>query len=306
MAKVKHGAERRLKQVAFKRYVMAMRSGLYWLTGIILMAASCATNPGSASPGVITEPTSTTSERTGPDEPASQPDFSGRLEYEIVAIYPHSTTSFTQGLEFLDNGELVESVGRYGSSGLALIDLETGDQTKFVPLTDDLFAEGITEVGNELFQLTWLSGVAIVSNSETLSEKRRYQYEGEGWGLCFNGSSLVMSNGSQDLTFRDPSDFSEQKLLTAHSEIEDLLGRLNELECVGEQIWANVYFANHLVAIDSSSGIVDAWVDLSELAPPKVDYLGVMNGIAYRPESETFFVTGKNWPEIFELRFYEE
>jgi glutamine cyclotransferase len=238
---------------------------------------------------------------------ASLPDstpasLSGELSFEIVARYPHLTSSFTQGLEFGADGRLVESVGLFEKSGRAIVDLESGSHLEFVPLEDSLFGEGITEVGDELFQISWLAGVAIVSDSQTLVEKRRLDYEGEGWGICFNGTNLATSNGSTELTLRDPESFTPVKFLQVTAPRDDLLGQLNELECIGEQIWANVYFKEHIVAIDSATGEVEAWVDLSALVPSLPDDLSVLNGIAYRSETNTFFVTGKNWPELFELR----
>ena len=193
-------------------------------------------------------------------------------------------------------------MGLFGKSGRVIVNPETGDQSGFEPLGADEFGEGLTQVGDELFQLTWVSGTAIVSDADTLAETRRYNYEGEGWGLCWNEDELAMSDGTDQLTFRDPTDFSATRTIRVQSDIEDLVGQLNELECVGDQIWANVYFRDYLIAIDPQTGDVEAWVDLSDIAPPKVDNLDVMNGIAYRPETDTFFVTGKRWAEMFELR----
>lgn len=229
--------------------------------------------------------------------------YSDELTYELVATYPHKTSSFTQGLEVTADGRLVESLGRLGESARAIVDIETGAHLANTDLPPDLFGEGITEVDDELFQLTWKGGQVIVSDSQTLAEKRRYNYQGEGWGLCHDGENLVMSNGSEELTTRSTETFDQIRSVRVTASREELLGQLNELECVGSQVWANVYFKHHLLAIDLETGKVEAWVDLEDLVPDGLENLDVLNGIAYKPDTETFLVTGKNWPVMYELRF---
>lgn len=295
---------------------MPMRRLPFWLLALGSVASACSTAPvqSSATTGSSTSSTAapletTTDEPTTVDEPPTvhQPEpLVGELTYEIVAVYPHLTSSFTQGLEFLENGQLVESLGRRQESGRAIVDLESGEHLSFEPLDDDLFGEGVTQVGTELFQLTWLSELAIVSDSDSLVESRSYRYSGQGWGICWNGTELAMSDGSTNLTFRDPTDFSVTRVLPVATERRDLLGQFNELECIGDQIWANVYQRDHIVAINPESGEIEAWVDLSDLVSKAIrtndETNDVLNGIAYRTETGTFFVTGKLWPELFELR----
>ena len=285
--------------------LLPMRRTVLWLVLAAVLAGSCSSE-GSTTTSTANEATTAAlapEDSTSSTSSVEPPEpLRGELNFEIVATYPHSITSFTQGLEFLDDGRLVESLGLYGESGRAVVDLNTGEQLAFEPLAANEFGEGMTQAGDELVQITYVSETAIVSDAATLAEKRRYSYEGEGWGICFNGTEFVMSDGSEVLTFRDPQDFGETSSVRVRSDDSDLLGQLNELECVGSQIWANVYFQNRLIAIDSDSGTVQAWVDLESIAPEKVDNLDVMNGIAYRPETDTFFITGKRWPQIFELR----
>lgn len=280
-----------------------MHTKLTWVLVVAAFASACTTATSEVSVRT-TEATLTdgTQTRAAADQGIDPSLLSGELSYEVVARYPHLTSSFTQGLEFLDDRRLVESVGGFGESGRAIVDLETGSHLEFVPLDESLFGEGMTQVEDELVQISWVAGVAVVSDAETLEEKQRIEYEGEGWGLCFTGKDLAMSNGSGELTFRDPASLAPLRFLGVTSAQDGLTGQLNELECVGDRIWANVYFRNHIMAINSTTGEVEAWVDLSALVPPVENDTSVLNGIAYRPETNTFFVTGKNWPELFELR----
>ncbi len=271
-----------------------MRKSLTWVMAMAGFASACTTATSEVPVPTIEASTEATGPSAPPDEGVDPSSLSGELSYEVVARYPHLTSSFTQGLEFLDDGRLVESLGRIGESGRAVVDLETGSHLEFVPLDDSLFGEGMTQVGDELFQISWVSGVAMVSDAETLEEKQRIDYEGEGWGLCFTGKDLAMSNGSAELVFRDPASFTPLRFLEVTSAQDELVGQLNELECVGDHIWANVYFRNHIMAINSTTGEVEAWVDLSALVPPVENDKSVLNGIAYRPETNTFFLTGKN------------
>ena len=275
---------------------------------LVFAASACSTDPAPLAT-TAQSPTSTLEATTAQPAIPVPPDLTGELAFEIVGVYPHLTTSFTQGLEFLDNGQLVESLGLRRQSGRAIVDLESGEHLAFVPLERDQFGEGVTQVGEELFQLTWLDETLIVSDSESLAETRTASYSGQGWGLCWTGNELAMSDGSQELAFRDPADFSAIRRVPVTSDRPELLGQFNELECVGNQIWANVFQQNHIVAINPDSGEVEAWVNLDDLEPDDLrnndDRDDVLNGIAYRPETGTFFVTGKLWPEMFELRLFE-
>ena len=227
------------------------------------------------------------------------------LEPEVLNTYPHDPNAFTQGLLFYE-GDLYESTGLFGASTVREVDLETGEVIRTLPLAGDLFGEGLARVDDQLYQITWQSGRAFVYDLETFEQEGRFSYETEGWGLCFDGEDLYMSDGSATLFERDPETFeiTREAQVTLRGEPVE---RLNELECVGEHVYANVWQTDTIVKIDKNSGKVVGKVDASGLlgdAPTNPD--AVLNGIAYNPETETFYVTGKLWPELFEVRFVEE
>ncbi|MDR9390746.1 MAG: glutaminyl-peptide cyclotransferase [Trueperaceae bacterium] len=233
------------------------------------------------------------------------------LPYEVVARYPHDPAAFTQGLLWHD-GALFESTGLYGASSLRRVRLDDGARQAVRYLPDDVFAEGLARVGDELIQLTWKRGEAYrwpLDGFEAAPGPRRvHTYAGEGWGLCFDGERLVMSDGSATLTFRDPDTFAVEGRREVRLDGEPL-ARLNELACVGDRVWANVWYDDRLVRIDPASGRVDGYLDLRGLlADEERSTLAddaVLNGVAWRPEAGTFLVTGKRWPALFELRVGE-
>ena len=221
---------------------------------------------------------------------------------EVVKVYPHKTTSYTQGLEF-DGDEFYEGTGGMGSTGksmIAKVDLETGKTLKRENLGSEFFGEGITIVGDELFQLTWQQNKCFVYNKNTFEKKKEFTYTGEGWGLCNDGEMLIMSDGSERLYFRDPSNFALKKTIEVYSNM-GAINSLNELEYIEGKIYANVYQSNTIVIIDPKTGIVTGEIDASILA---LDYRKtgeVLNGIAYKKSSKQLFVTGKNWPNLLEI-----
>ncbi|GAB3461614.1 glutaminyl-peptide cyclotransferase [Actinophytocola sediminis] len=218
-------------------------------------------------------------------------------------MLPHDPDAFTQGLELVD-GTLYEGTGLEGESIVRAYDPDTGDVRTEVPLPADLFGEGITVVDDTVWQLTWQDGVAIARDRETLAERERVAYEGEGWGLCHDGERLVMSDGTAELTFRDPRTFEE----TGRQEVRDAddqpVTHLNELECVDGQVYANVWQTDQIVRIDPGSGLLTATVNLEGLLPEE-DRAGadVLNGIAAIPDTDEFLVTGKHWPKMFRVKF---
>jgi glutaminyl-peptide cyclotransferase len=225
-----------------------------------------------------------------------------RLETRVLAEYPHDSQAFTQGLLWY-GGRLYESTGNYGRSSLREVRLDTGDVVRQVNLPARFFAEGLAKVGRRLIQLTWREEVALIYDFKTLRELGRMSYSGEGWGLSYDGKWLVMSDGSEVLTFRDPESMAVWKRLpvTLNGQPVRLL---NELECAQGAIFANVWQENRIVKIDARSGRVTAIIDasslLSRLQVPPGD---VLNGIAYATERNAFFLTGKFWPKLFEVRF---
>ncbi|WP_184728920.1 glutaminyl-peptide cyclotransferase [Saccharopolyspora phatthalungensis] len=224
------------------------------------------------------------------------------LRAEVISVLSHDRSSFTQGLE-LAAGTLYEGTGLRGSSLLRATDLATGQVRRETRLPAELFGEGITITGDRIWQLTWQEGVALERDRETLAELRRVSYSGEGWGLCFDGSRLVMSDGSDRLTFRDPVTFAPIGGVDVRRG-GGAVGELNELECVGGQVWANVWGRDEILRIDPASGQVTAVVDASGLLSPRQRAgTNVLNGIAAVPGTDEFLITGKYWPSIFRVRF---
>lgn len=224
-------------------------------------------------------------------------------DYEVLTAFPHDAAAYTQGLIFHE-GHLYESTGRYGESSLRKVHIESGRIVDSVAVDSAFFAEGLARVGSELYQLTWREGVAIVYDLETLERRRKFTYEGEGWGLCHDGRSLWMSDGSATLTRRDPATFEPLGELEVTAGGRPLAA-LNELECVGDAIWANVYQTDRIVRIDPATGEVTTELDGRQLSviggrPPGVD--AVLNGIAFIPETGVFLLTGKLWGRVLAVR----
>jgi len=223
--------------------------------------------------------------------------------YEIVARYPHDVTAFTEGLIYLD-GKLYEGTGLNGQSQLRLVDLQTGAVLESRNLSSDQFGEGITILGGLIYQLTWKSNIAYVYDLESFDQVASFAYTGEGWGLTTDGTSLIMSNGSDQIVFRDPETFETTRTISVRDGQNPIL-QLNELEYIDGVIWANVWKTGLIARIDTETGEVVDWLDLSALdaevraVAPDAD---VLNGIAWVADTGTVLVTGKNWPTLFEIR----
>lgn len=234
------------------------------------------------------------------------------LGVEVVRSSPHDRRAFTEGL-VLDGGRLYESTGLYGSSELREVDRRTGRVRRLRRLPPSQFGEGLALVGSRLFQLTYREGVANVFDRATFRRVGTRRYRGEGWGLCYDGSRLVQSDGSSWLTFRDPASFRVlgrvQVVVRGPARARAGLAAgtvrfLNELECVGARVYANVWHTDLIVEIDPATGRVTAVIDASGLlAEDERDGVDVLNGIAFAPERGTFLLTGKYWPRLFEVRF---
>jgi glutamine cyclotransferase len=229
-----------------------------------------------------------------------------QLEFEVVLTLPHDTAAYTQGLVYHERF-LWESTGRYGHSAVRKVNGRTGAVLQSAPLPDSLFGEGLALVGQDLVQLTWQSGVALYYDTDSLRAHRTVRYEGEGWGLCFDGRSLVMTNGSDSLYFRDPVSFEIQEARQVTADGRGVRG-LNELECVGEFVYANVYQEDRILKIEGASGRVLGVMDGSQLrifsgVPMSPD--AVLNGIAHDSVTGLFFLTGKLWPNVYVVKVTE-
>jgi glutamine cyclotransferase len=231
------------------------------------------------------------------------------LDWQVVSARAHDPAAWTQGLQLDAVGRLYESTGLRGRSTLREVDAESGVVRRQVSLPDEHFGEGLALVEDRLIQLTWQEGVAHVWDAATFAPLETFAYEGEGWGLCFDGQRLVMSDGSQRLTFRDADTFA----ITGSVEVDGAglpAMRFNELECVDGLVWANAWLTDTIVRIDpiagrvtgvlDMEGVLDQWpeaIDHGADAPPDV-----LNGIAWDAAAGTFLVTGKLWPALFEIR----
>lgn len=224
------------------------------------------------------------------------------LRVQVLGTVPHDRTAFTEGLE-LSGGVLYESTGLDGHSQLRELDPATGAVRRAVPLPDEEFGEGLTVLGDRIWQLTWRNGVALERDPVTLAERRRVPLDGEGWGLCHQPGRLVASDGTDRLTFRDPTTFAELGSVQVRLDGQPLR-EINELECTGGVVWANVWRTDEIVRIVPDSGEVTAVVDAAGLLPvaDRAD-VDVLNGIAAVPGSDGFLLTGKFWPMTFRVRF---
>ncbi|MFW2382050.1 MAG: glutaminyl-peptide cyclotransferase [Acidimicrobiales bacterium] len=285
-----------------------------WLPRTVLATAICLASSCGSDSTIAEDPepvTTTTTQLSSPqtstaDDAGVEP-LTGSIQYTVVGSYPHDSAAFTQGLEFVGD-QLYESTGRRGESDRRITDPETGEVLALVPLDQALFGEGMTERDGRLYQLTFTSGQLLISDTESLAEVATpVRYDGEGWGLCVNEAEparpFVMSNGTAQLTIRDAESFQTQRTVTVVDGAGSPVELLNELECLDGWVLANVWRSDIIVAIDLMSGAVIGVLDLSDLVPTELDNDGaVLNGIAYRAETDTFFVTGKLWPVTYELR----
>lgn len=286
-----------------------------WLAAAAGALAAAALTVWALLPGPATVPPAA---HSGPSASAGPPAFTSppastapagevpagvtRLRARVLAVHPHDPQAYTQGLLWKE-GVVLESTGLYGASSLRRWDLESGEIYDRVALPAELFGEGLALAGDRLIQLTWREGRARVYDLASFKLLGELSYGGEGWGLCYDGHRLVMSDGSARLTFRDPETFARLGEVSVTLDGRPLPS-LNELECRPEGVYANLYERDEIARIDPISGRVTALIDASGLLVG-ADREGaeVLNGIAYRPETDTFLLTGKRWPKLFEVEW---
>ena len=238
----------------------------------------------------------------GPTTGAPQDTVTPIYTYRVVNVYPHDRKAFTQGLAF-DEGVLYEGTGLLARSSLRRVELETGQVLRRHSLPANLFGEGVTVFGDRIIQLTWKSHVGLMYDKETFERQRDFTYPTEGWGLTHDGQRLIISDGSSTLHFLDPETLEEIGWIDVHDDGIPVT-RLNELEYVQGEVFANVWKTDLVARIDPETGQVVGWIGLAGLLSPedRDGPIDVLNGIAYDPENDRLFVTGKLWPRLFEIK----
>ncbi len=222
--------------------------------------------------------------------------------YQIVARYPHSTESYTEGFFYLD-GVFYEGTGLAGHSALMAIQTETGKVLQRVDLPEQYFGEGIVDWGPNLYEWTWQSHICFVYDRFSLRVLKQFSYTGEGWGMTRTAKEIITSDGTATLRFRDPATFKETHHLVVNDDGRPIK-QLNELEYIKGEIYSNIWHSNRIARISPRDGHVIAWIDLTGLLPDsqKVNDESVLNGIAYDAKQDRLFVTGKQWPTVFEIK----
>lgn len=239
----------------------------------------------------------------------SSPESAGpevqRLTAHVEQRLPFDSASFTQGLEVAENGTIYVGTGQEGESRL-YTRTPDGEELRSVALDPQFFGEGITRIDDILWQLTWQNGTAIRRDAATLEETGRAHYDGEGWGICARDNEVIFSDGTEQLRRMDPDTLEERGRFTVTLDGQPVTG-LNELECVGDEVYANIFTTTNIMCIDARSGKVTAVIDASGLpnnAEP--DPNNVLNGIAHIPGTEEFYLTGKRWPDMYRVTFQDE
>ncbi len=226
------------------------------------------------------------------------------MTFEVIATIPHEPAAFTQGLAIHD-GQLYEGTGRYGESTLRRVELATGRVEKMTALSSTYFGEGITIFGGRIYQLTWQNNLTLVYDIETFDRVGTLRHDGEGWGLTHDGTHLIVSDGSASIRFHDPETFEVVRRLSVHAD-GNPVNSLNELEYINGEIWANLWYQDRIVRISPETGAVLGWIDLSGLYPrSRRASEDVLNGIAYDADADRLFVTGKNWPWLYEIEIVQ-
>ncbi len=238
--------------------------------------------------------------------PASQAGGIPEYGYEVVHVYPHDPQAFTEGLFFL-NGFLYESTGLNGQSSIRKVRLETGEVLQKRDLAEQYFGEGIVNWKDRLLELTWRSEIGFIYDLDTFNPRGDFRYPGEGWALTQNGKSIIVSDGTPQLRLWDPGTLRETGRITV-TDSGHPVENLNELEWVKGEIYANIWMTERVARIDPASGKVVGWIDLAGLLTPedRARQVDVLNGIAYDAKEDRLFVTGKQWPKLFEIRLVKK
>jgi len=226
--------------------------------------------------------------------------------YKVVHTYPHDPSAFTQGLVYHD-GFFYEGTGLQGHSSLRKVRLETGEVVQRADLSPEFFGEGIAIVKDQIVQLTWQSHTAFVYNLNDFHLLRQFSYSGEGWGLASHGTEIFLSDGTAEIRILDGNTFQEKRRLKVHDG-NTAITELNELEFVEGELFVNIWHQDRIARISPQTGKVLGWIDLTGLLSPmyRLSPEAVLNGIAYDPAGKRLFVTGKLWPQVFEIRIMKK
>jgi glutaminyl-peptide cyclotransferase len=285
---------------------MRLLNFLFLPLAICLFGAACKEQTNQNNSVSVTPNSNTTTAANTPKN-AAIPTYG----YEVVNTYKHDSQAFTQGLVFY-NGFLYESTGQHGRSTLRKVRLEDGDVVKKRKLNEDYFAEGLTIFNDKIYQITWQEHTCFIYDINSFEPTGELKYIGEGWGLANDGTNLIMSDGSHIIRFVNPANFQNVRTITVTHDGKPLY-RLNELEYVKGEIWANIWHSedpqvlgkpNTIARIDPSSGKIVGWIDLNGISPEDVqrNEENTLNGIAYDAQSDRIFVTGKQWKKLFEIK----
>ncbi len=273
----------------------------YFLVFFLLLSLACSEKPSVSNVNKIANKTNVNSAQTA----ASTPIYT----YEIVNTFPHDPKAFTEGL-FFYNGFLYESTGQEGKSDLRKVELNTGKVVQRYALPPDSFGEGTTVLNGQIYQLTWQQGRGFVYDADTFKLLREFTYSGEGWGLTNDGTNLYMTDSTHVIRVVDPQSFKTIRTLVVFNDNGQPLMKVNELEFIKGELWANVWHSeeigkpNYIARIDPNSGKLLGWIDLGGISPEDVqrDPENTLNGIAYDAQNDRIFVTGKNWKKLFEIK----
>jgi len=276
----------------------------YFILSLMLIALSCGDAPTGRPINSISNGNGSTTNTNSKTNAVPQ------YSIQVVATYPHDPKAFTQGLVY-HNGFIYEGTGGKPargddfSSSLRKVELHSGKVVQKFDVPPTFFGEGITIIGDKVYQLTWQEGTGFIYNLDDFKLLREVKYSGDGWGLTNDGTNLIMSDGTHVIRFLNPEDFTTQRTITVTDEKGRPLMEINELEFVKGEIWANVWQTPWIVRIDPATGKLLGRIDLSSIAEnvaKKNRTADVLNGIAHDPATDRIFVTGKNWPSLYEIK----
>jgi glutamine cyclotransferase len=267
---------------------------------ITITTITIQTQTQTNNPQTTTPPTQTT---TPPQTNNPTQTTTPVRDYSIIQTYPHDPSAFTQGLTFDDKGNLIESTGLNGKSSLRRVNLTNGQILQQIDLPYEYFGEGTTIVDNKIIQLTWQNKIGLVYNKETFELIDNFDLNTEGWGITYNGTHLIMSDGTSTLHILDPNTYQTINHINVH-DTNGPVEKLNELEYINGTIYANIWLTTKIATINPTTGQIETYIDLEEIAKTHTtkDPNAVLNGIAYNTQTNKLYITGKLWPNIYEIQ----